>query len=421
MATSIRRCMPGPRSSRIVWKGAKRPRRQGMAQEQLPEAAAEFHLVGQPQGSSGRNVFEGGFLGLDNIGVFDRSAPLPTGGYLEQADGTAWMALFCQNMLEIAAELAKTDRGLRRHGGQILRALPVDRLVDGARGRRHRNVGRGGRLLLRRAAFAQRPVPTAQSPVDGGPAAAVRGHDFDGVLLRTPRKCRTPATIYSGAARNYRPRFTIRRSRVSRPPLPRFSTKTNSAACSPRCSTRTNSSASSASARCRGSTPSIRTSFHAGGQEYRVALSAGRIRHRHVRRQLQLARSDLDAGQRPDYPRPAAILRLLRQRFQGGVPHRLRTHDDLVPGGRGDFPPARKHIPEGRGRAGGQSTAAPRNSRRSALARSHAVLRILPWRQRGRPRRQPSDRLDRHHRPRHAPLRDDHAPNNYSNSARWPR
>jgi len=58
---------------------------------------------------TGRNVFEGGFLGLDNIGVFDRSSPLPTGGYLEQADGTAWMALFAQNMLEIAVELAKSD------------------------------------------------------------------------------------------------------------------------------------------------------------------------------------------------------------------------------------------------------------------------------------------------------------------------
>ena len=54
----------------------------------------------------GNHAFEGGFLGLDNIGVFDRSAPLPTGGYLEQADGTAWMALFCQNMIEIGAELA---------------------------------------------------------------------------------------------------------------------------------------------------------------------------------------------------------------------------------------------------------------------------------------------------------------------------
>jgi hypothetical protein len=58
---------------------------------------------------TGRNAFEGGFLGLDNIGVFDRSAPLPTGGYLEQADGTAWMALFSQNMLQIASELSIHD------------------------------------------------------------------------------------------------------------------------------------------------------------------------------------------------------------------------------------------------------------------------------------------------------------------------
>jgi len=57
----------------------------------------------------GKNVFEGGFLGLDNIGIFDRSAPLPTGGHLEQADGTAWMALFTQNMIELAGELAAYD------------------------------------------------------------------------------------------------------------------------------------------------------------------------------------------------------------------------------------------------------------------------------------------------------------------------
>ena len=57
----------------------------------------------------GKNVFEGGFLGLDNIGIFDRSAPLPTGGNLEQADGTAWMALFSQNMLELASELTLHD------------------------------------------------------------------------------------------------------------------------------------------------------------------------------------------------------------------------------------------------------------------------------------------------------------------------
>ena len=57
----------------------------------------------------GKNVFEGGFLGLDNIGIFDRSAPLPTGGHLEQADGTAWMALFSQNMMELALELTAHD------------------------------------------------------------------------------------------------------------------------------------------------------------------------------------------------------------------------------------------------------------------------------------------------------------------------
>ncbi|MGZ4251540.1 MAG: MGH1-like glycoside hydrolase domain-containing protein, partial [Solirubrobacteraceae bacterium] len=56
-----------------------------------------------------RNLFQGGFLGLDNIGIFDRSQPLPGGGQLEQADGTAWMALYCQWMMQIAAELTRYD------------------------------------------------------------------------------------------------------------------------------------------------------------------------------------------------------------------------------------------------------------------------------------------------------------------------
>jgi len=57
----------------------------------------------------GKNVFQGGFLGLDNIGVFDRSAPLPTGGTIEQSDGTAWVAMYCLNMLAISMELAKEN------------------------------------------------------------------------------------------------------------------------------------------------------------------------------------------------------------------------------------------------------------------------------------------------------------------------
>lgn len=57
----------------------------------------------------GRNLFQGGFLGMDNIGVFDRSAPLPTGGHLEQSNSTSWMAMYCLNMLAIALELAREN------------------------------------------------------------------------------------------------------------------------------------------------------------------------------------------------------------------------------------------------------------------------------------------------------------------------
>jgi hypothetical protein len=80
----------------------------------------------------GRNLFEGGFLGLDNIGVFDRSAPLPTGGHLEQADGTAWVALFCQNMLEIAFELAAHDPTYEELAGNyVLELLLIARAMNG--------------------------------------------------------------------------------------------------------------------------------------------------------------------------------------------------------------------------------------------------------------------------------------------------
>jgi hypothetical protein len=60
--------------------------------------------------AQGRNIFQGGFLGLDNIGVFDRSKPLPTGGFINQADGTSWMAMYCLNLLRIALELARHNR-----------------------------------------------------------------------------------------------------------------------------------------------------------------------------------------------------------------------------------------------------------------------------------------------------------------------
>ena len=125
----------------------------------------------------GKNVFEGGFLGLDNIGVFDRSAPLPTGGHLEQADGTAWMAFFSQNMLELAIELAANDPHLRGHGHEVRGALLLYRRGDEPV-RAGRHVGRRGRLLLRPAAATRWECHPAQGALYGRTATPVR-HDGD--------------------------------------------------------------------------------------------------------------------------------------------------------------------------------------------------------------------------------------------------
>ena len=93
-ATSTRRCTPGPRSA--VYRTEQAVRGEGdleFLKRSFGKLLANFTWWVNRKDRFGKNVFEGGFLGLDNIGVFDRSAPLPTGGYLEQADGTAWMAL----------------------------------------------------------------------------------------------------------------------------------------------------------------------------------------------------------------------------------------------------------------------------------------------------------------------------------------
>ena len=222
---------------------------------------------------AGRNVFEGGFLGMDNIGVFDRSAPLPTGGYLEQADGTAWMALFCLNMLEIAVELAIDEADLCRYGAEVRRAFPLDRLGHEPQGGDTRHVGRGGRLLLRRAAAARRRIHAPQGALHGRAAAALRRR-----RVRRTSCSRTIPTSWSASAgssrrgRSWSPPSTIRARRLCRPPAGRDPGRRPSfAACWRGCWTRRNSSAPTASARSPASTPTIPTSFRAGGQEYRVA------------------------------------------------------------------------------------------------------------------------------------------------------
>ena len=98
-----------------AWRVYKIERRiRGVADRQFLERVFQKLLLNftwwvNRKDPEGKNVFQGGFLGLDNIGVFDRSAPLPTGGTIEQSDGTAWVGMFCLNMLAIACELAREN------------------------------------------------------------------------------------------------------------------------------------------------------------------------------------------------------------------------------------------------------------------------------------------------------------------------
>ncbi len=103
--------------------------------------------------AEGMNVFQGGFLGLDNIGVFDRSAPLPTGGRIEQSDGTSWMGDVQPEHAEHRHRARLPEPGVRGHRHEVLRALHVHRRGD-ERHRRpgHHALGRGRRVFLRRAA-----------------------------------------------------------------------------------------------------------------------------------------------------------------------------------------------------------------------------------------------------------------------------
>ena len=119
------------------------------------------------------NVFAGGFLGLDNIGVFDRSQPLPGGRMLEQADGTAWMAFYCTTMLAIALELARQDPAYEDVASKFFEHFVAIADAMNTRGRQ-RPLGRRRRLLLRPIALRWH-ADSAEGAVDGRADSADRG------------------------------------------------------------------------------------------------------------------------------------------------------------------------------------------------------------------------------------------------------
>ena len=347
----------------------------------------------------GRNVFAGGFLGLDNIGVFDRSAPLPTGGSLEQADGTAWMAFYGQNMLEMALVLADHDPVYEEVAFKFLENViwinyamdkvgehrddmwdeedgfyyDVLRLPDGEAFRlKVRSMV--GLLPLCASTVFEEDIADPPPEADGADralqeapprGARPRGSDVEGFIGHAGRRLLSPLTRtklervlgYLLDENEFLVRYGIR-----------------------------------ALSRHHREHPFV---FHVAGQEHRVEYLPGDSNsgmfggNSNWRGPIWMPVNALD---RPGAPEP---LRLLRRRLQGRVPDRLREPDDALRGREGDLAAPREHLPARRERP----PAGPRRHGEvpggPALARPDPLLRVLPRRQRGRHRGQPPDRLDR--------------------------
>ena len=275
--------------------------------------------------AEGRNVFQGGFLGLDNIGVFDRSAPLPTGGYINQSDGTSWMAMYSLNLMRIALELAQHNHVYEDIATKFFEhflhiAEAMTNIGDG-----HGPVERGGRLLLRRAQSAGRPDAAAQGAVDGRADPAVRRRNARARALRQGAGLHRAARLVSQlSARSGGAGVALERAGKGR------------AAAAVAAARQPHEEAAAPHARrdgvpvrlrrARALAASPRASVHARVERPALLgrVSTRRIDVRAVWRQLELARADLDAGQLPDHRVAAEVPPLLRRRLQGGVPDRVR-------------------------------------------------------------------------------------------------
>ncbi len=223
---------------------------------------------------TGRNVFEGGFLGLDNIGVFDRSSPLPTGGRLEQSDGTAWMAFFAQAMLGIALELSQhdpmyEDMALKFAEHFIFIAAAMDRIGDNHDELWDEEDGFFYDVLR----LPDGQASAAQGALDGRAAPAQR---VDGDPGRGDADQRgavgaiAPAHRVDAGAAGHDSRFTG--ARRQRPPDARHP-RGEQAAPGPRhrCSTRTSSSVPTDYGPCLASTPTTRSRSTSTGRSTRCA------------------------------------------------------------------------------------------------------------------------------------------------------
>ena len=298
---------------------------------------------------AGRNVFAGGFLGLDNIGVFDRSSPLPTGGSLEQADGTAWMAFYCQNMLEIALLLAEDDEKYEEMAFKFVQHFMWIAYAMDRRGEHHDEMwdeqdgffydllrlpdGQAMRLKIRSMVGL---LPLCASTVFE-PGHVNRHPKLMAMIAqfrhRHPELAEHVAPTSEGFT-GYKGRRLL--SILNKQKLERVLAYLldENEFLGPH--------GIRALSRYHLDHPFV---FHIGGQEYRVTISAWRVGHRNVRRQLELARPRLDAGQRARGQSAPEPVHLLRDRVQGAMSDRFGTIHDAVRSGTGDLPPAGQHVP----------------------------------------------------------------------------
>ena len=357
----------------------------------------------------GRNVFAGGFLGLDNIGVFDRSAQLPTGGSLEQADGTAWMAFFCQNMLEMAVILAEKDPIYEEIAFKFLEnfmwiAYAMDKIgehgddmwdeEDGF----YYDVlrlpdGQAFRLKVRSMVGL---LPLCASTVFEQDMVTKHPKLMELIKLFTKRHPQVVAHVapttegYIG----YAGRRLL--SPLSKEKLTRILVVRARRAGVPGAARHPVAFAPPRRA-------PVRLPHRRAGVSRRIPT--GRIEQRDVRRQLELAGAGLDAGQRAAGPWAPQLLPVLWRQLHGRVPDRIRQPDDALRGGEGDYRAPRRQLPARRERAPARLRRKRDVPGRPALARLHPVLRVFSRRQWRRTRCQPPDRLDGRRRPPHGSVR----------------
>ena len=293
--------------------------------------------------AEGMNVFQGGFLGLDNIGVFDRSAPLPTGGHLEQSDGTSWMAMYTLNLLAIALELAREDPAYEDVASKFW-----EHFLYIANAMSHR--GHDGKSLWNEEdgffydvlhAGRQRFPMKVRSMVGLIPLFAVETLEPDarshagiqaahGVVHREPPGPDRQPGLHETTGQGERRLMSI----VDEDKLRRIL----------KYMLDENEFLSPYGIRALSQITRRNPTCCSGRRRAPGGLRAGRIAHRPVRRQLQLARADLVSDELPADRVAAAVPLLPGRRLQGGVPHRLGSVSDIVGCRRGTVAPAEQHL-----------------------------------------------------------------------------